>query len=115
MDRRQFVGAGIAGLAAQANGQGQSFVQTTAFTESRGFDKEKVRRVGLIGCGWYGKIDLFRLIQISPVDVVSLCDVDKKMLADAARSSPGASGRRKCRGSIPTIAKCWSRRIWTLC
>jgi predicted dehydrogenase len=38
----------------------------------------------LIGCGWYGKIDLFRLIQISPVEVVSLCDVDKQMLAEAA-------------------------------
>ncbi|HEY7118188.1 MAG TPA: Gfo/Idh/MocA family oxidoreductase [Tepidisphaeraceae bacterium] len=45
---------------------------------------EKPKRVGLIGTGWYGKIDLLRLIQISPVEVVSLCDVDKKMLADAA-------------------------------
>jgi predicted dehydrogenase len=44
----------------------------------------KKRRVGLIGCGWYGKIDLFRLIQVAPVEVVSLCDVDKHMLADAA-------------------------------
>src|SRR3954453_3527817 len=41
-------------------------------------------RVGLIGCGWYGKCDLFRLIQVAPVDVVSLCDVDKRMLAEAA-------------------------------
>jgi predicted dehydrogenase len=42
------------------------------------------KRVGLIGCGWYGKTDLFRLIQVAPVDVVSLCDVDRNMLADAA-------------------------------
>src|SRR6184192_3722249 len=42
------------------------------------------KRVGLIGTGWYGKIDLFRLIQIAPVEVVSLCDVDKRMLAEAA-------------------------------
>ena len=41
-------------------------------------------RVGLIGTGWYGKCDLFRLIQVAPVEVVSLCDVDKQMLADAA-------------------------------
>src|SRR5581483_6615766 len=40
--------------------------------------------VGLIGCGWYGKIDLTRLIQVAPVEVVSLCDVDKKMLERAA-------------------------------
>ncbi|HYE32046.1 MAG TPA: Gfo/Idh/MocA family oxidoreductase [Methylomirabilota bacterium] len=44
----------------------------------------KPKRVGLIGTGWYGKADLFRLIQVAPVEVVSLCDVDKKMLAEAA-------------------------------
>src|SRR5689334_23297724 len=48
------------------------------------FDDQKRRRVGLIGCGWYGKADLLRLIQIAPVEVVSLCDVDKNMLAEAA-------------------------------
>ena len=42
------------------------------------------KRVGLIGAGWYGKIDLLRLIQVAPVEVVSLCDVDKTMLSDAA-------------------------------
>src|SRR6266571_2383109 len=42
------------------------------------------KRVGLIGCGWYGKTDLLRLIQVAPVEVVSLCDVDRHMLADAA-------------------------------
>ncbi len=42
------------------------------------------KRVGLIGSGWYGKADLLRLIQVAPVEVVSLCDVDKQMLADAA-------------------------------
>jgi predicted dehydrogenase len=47
-------------------------------------DDAKRPRVGLIGCGWYGKCDLLRLIQVAPVEVVSLCDVDKKMLAEAA-------------------------------
>jgi predicted dehydrogenase len=42
------------------------------------------KRVGLIGTGWYGKADLLRLIQVAPVDVVSLCDVDKRMVAEAA-------------------------------
>src|SRR3954471_23655042 len=45
---------------------------------------DQKKRVGLIGCGWYGKCDLFRLIQVAPVEVVSLCDVDKTMLANAA-------------------------------
>jgi len=47
--------------------------------------QEKPLRVGVIGAGWYGKCSLFRLIQVMPkAQVVSLCDVDKKMLAGAA-------------------------------
>ena len=42
------------------------------------------RRVGLIGTGWYGKCDLFRLLQVEPVEVVSLCDVDSRLLAECA-------------------------------
>lgn len=41
------------------------------------------KRVGLIGCGWYGKCDLLRLIQVADVQVVSLCDVDRRMLGGA--------------------------------
>ncbi len=44
----------------------------------------KTYRVGLIGTGWYGKSDLFRLIQVAPVEVIALCDADKNMLATAA-------------------------------
>ena len=46
----------------------------------------KPLRVGLIGTGWYGKSDLFRLMQVAPVEVVALCDVDKNMLTDAAKT-----------------------------
>jgi predicted dehydrogenase len=48
-------------------------------------DDAKPYRVGLIGCGWYGKSDLFRLIQVAPVEVISLCDPDARMLAHAAQ------------------------------
>ncbi|MGI8672908.1 MAG: Gfo/Idh/MocA family protein, partial [Luteitalea sp.] len=41
-------------------------------------------RVGLIGTGWYGKADLLRLVQVAPIDVVSICDVDSQMLSNAA-------------------------------
>lgn len=43
----------------------------------------KPRRVGLIGAGWYGKSDLWRLLQVAPVEVVSICDVDQHQLAEA--------------------------------
>lgn len=70
MNRREFLQSAGAGVALQ---------KASAYQP-----EGKKRRVGLIGCGWYGKIDLFRLIQVSPVEVVSLCDVDKNMLAQAA-------------------------------
>jgi predicted dehydrogenase len=65
MNRRNFLAASAASALAYA--------QTS-----------KPRRVGLIGTGWYGKVDLLRLIQVEPVEVVSLCDVDSKMLNEAA-------------------------------
>ena len=52
----------------------------------------KPKRVGLIGAGWYGKSDLWRLVQVAPVDIVSICDPDKNMLAGAVEL---ASQRQK--------------------
>ena len=52
-----------------------------------GFDLprfDKTYRVGLIGAGWYGKSDLFRLIQVASVEVIALSDPDKNMLEEAA-------------------------------
>ena len=72
MHRREFLSSSAAGLTLASAG---------AFAQLAG---EKPKRVGLIGCGWYGKCDLLRLIQVSPVEVVSLCDVDKTMLSGAA-------------------------------
>lgn len=63
--------------------------------------EEKVRRVGLIGSGWYGKQDLLRLIQVAPVEVVGLCDVDARMLQEA---SALVSQRQKS-GKVPPLYK----------
>ena len=72
MKRRTFLKAGSALSLATA------FTPFTAFADTP-------PRVGLIGTGWYGKTDLLRLIQVAPVEVVALCDVDARMLADAAQ------------------------------
>src|SRR5262245_12088586 len=72
MDRRHFLQGSVAALASAATA-GRAFAGGQA----------KPKRVGLIGTGWYGKNDLCRLLQVAPVDVVSLCDVEKKMLAEA--------------------------------
>ncbi|MFO0910758.1 MAG: Gfo/Idh/MocA family oxidoreductase [Isosphaeraceae bacterium] len=77
MNRRKFLQAGAAGLAWSAVG-------ATPETRAAWAGSRETKRVGLIGTGWYGKADLLRLIQVAPVEVVSLCDVDKTMLAQAA-------------------------------
>jgi predicted dehydrogenase len=72
MNRRQFLQVSAGALA------------LSSFSSYAVDFADQKKRVGLIGCGWYGKCDLFRLIQVAPVEVVSLCDVDKQMLSNAA-------------------------------
>ena len=75
MNRRSFLRTAALG--------GAAYVSTTRFPYAEEFADVK-KRVGLIGAGWYGKADLLRLVQVAPVEVVSLCDVDSVMLSDAA-------------------------------
>src|SRR5262245_21654943 len=79
MNRRDFLGAGVA--ATSAAGLALASSQSGAQQPNQ---PAQPQRVGLIGCGWYGKCDLLRLIQVAPVEVVSLCDVDRNMLSGAA-------------------------------
>lgn len=73
MKRRQFLKTSAAALATltAANRVG-AYVQSAP-----------KKRVGLIGCGWYGKCDLWRLNQVEPIEIVSMCDVDTNMLGEA--------------------------------
>jgi predicted dehydrogenase len=74
MNRREFIHTGAAaGLALSATGYHVAAA-------------EKPLRVGLIGTGWYGKCSFYRLIQVAPIEIVALCDVDKRMLSEASRS-----------------------------
>ncbi|MDE0561386.1 Gfo/Idh/MocA family oxidoreductase [Algoriphagus sp. NF] len=56
-------------------------------------------RTALIGAGWYGKSDLFRLIQVADIDVVGLADPDKNMLEAAGKL---VSERQKS-GKVPPL------------
>lgn len=72
MNRRNFIHMAALGGATLATSHGQQPKPAAGL------------RVGVIGCGWYGKNDVFRLIQVAPVEVLSLCDVDSRMLDEAA-------------------------------
>lgn len=54
-------------------------------------------KVGLIGTGWYGKSDLFRLIQVAPVEVVALADPDARLLEEAGN----LVSKRQTSGKVP--------------
>jgi predicted dehydrogenase len=67
----------------------KSAIASVAFTHygALGHDlvnPSKPYKVGLIGCGWYGKSDLIRLLQVVPCSVEALCDVDSNMLLEAS-------------------------------
>ncbi len=89
INRRNFIQGATAAVALTALGaHGKDFS-----------DASKTYRVGLIGTGWYGKSDLFRLIQIADIDVVALCDVDRNQLKEAGDL---VSTRQKS-GKIPKL------------
>ena len=75
INRRHFLKGATASLVLGAFGaEGMDFLHL-----------QKTWRVALIGTGWYGKSDLFKLIQVAPVEVVALCDVDKNQLNEAGQ------------------------------
>lgn len=74
MKRREFLKSALGGMASWAALQAGAYAAGS----------EAAPRVALIGSGWYGKTDLFHLIQVAPVEVVGLCDVDRQMVEEAA-------------------------------
>lgn len=87
MKRRTFLHLGAAGAA------GFAVLPSRRLFADEFADMKK--RVGLIGCGWYGKSDLWRLLQVAPVEVVALCDVDRHLLAEAADMAAARQASRK--------------------
>lgn len=98
VSRRNFMyagGLGLAGLALTENAKlraDEPDITVMASPEENAdrtlWEKEgKHLRAALIGTGWYGKSDLFRLIQCGDerIEVVALCDVDAKVLEEAGK------------------------------
>ncbi|MCJ7468499.1 MAG: Gfo/Idh/MocA family oxidoreductase, partial [Maribacter sp.] len=94
----------------------RNFIKTTSAAMflstlgAYGFDlsnKDKPIRVGLIGTGWYGTSDLFKLIQVANVDVISLCDVDSNFLNEVAEL---VSQRQKS-GKKPVLYKDYRKML----
>ena len=63
-------------------------------------EPDRPYRVGVVGSGWFGKLNLHTLMQVARVETVALCDVDRRMLTEArslamARLNSVAPPRRR--------------------
>jgi predicted dehydrogenase len=86
INRRRFLQATSTAFAASVLGAyGQDLVN------------RKPLKVGLIGAGWYGKSDLWRLAQVAPIEILGIADPDKNMLAEAV----GIAKQRQKSGKEP--------------
>ncbi len=85
MSRRKFVGTAAAGALAMNS--------LLAGSEAGSENKGKLR-LGLIGCGWYGMVDVKAAFKAGNVEVIALCDVDSQHLADSANEVEKMQGSR---------------------
>jgi predicted dehydrogenase len=51
-------------------------------------------RMGLIGCGWYGMVDLRAALASGGVECIALCDIDSQHLSEAASEVEKLQGSR---------------------
>jgi predicted dehydrogenase len=85
MNRRTFLGAALLGTAALGG--------TAAWGGEPGAAGKKLK-LGLIGCGWYGMVDVRAAFKAGGVEVVALCDVDSDHLRDSAAEVEKLQGTR---------------------
>jgi predicted dehydrogenase len=85
MNRRKFMRAAVAG----------SIGVAAVLRANPETDEEKAKlKIGLIGCGWYGMVDVKAAFKVGGVEVIALCDVDSKHLKDSADEVEKIQGSR---------------------
>ncbi|HWI57591.1 MAG TPA: Gfo/Idh/MocA family oxidoreductase [Bacillota bacterium] len=57
-------------------------------------EPERKLKLGLIGCGWYGMVDVKAALKVGGVEMVALCDVDSEHLSQSAAEVEKLQGKR---------------------
>jgi predicted dehydrogenase len=83
MNRRSFLGTAAAG----------AFVLGTLGGRAAETGGKKLR-LGLIGCGWYGLVDVKAAFKAGGVEVLAICDVDSDHLAQSAAEIEKLQGKK---------------------
>jgi len=82
INRRQFIGSAAAGTLALTG----LMTRTVAQSETL--------KVGVIGCGWYGMVDMNAAFKVGGVECIALCDVDSQHLKESADEVEEKQGTR---------------------
>ena len=82
LNRRQFLGSSLAGTLAATQ------------IHSWAADAGKPLKLGLIGCGWYGMVDVKAAFKVGGVEAVAICDVDSDHLSTSAGEIEKLQGKR---------------------
>jgi predicted dehydrogenase len=85
LSRRQFLGTAVVSTLALSAFPGGA-------AEIAGEDRKL--KLGLIGCGWYGMVDVKAAFKAGGVEVIALCDVDSEHLAKSADEVEKLQGKR---------------------
>ena len=86
INRRTFLGAAAVGTVAVAGLAARGAETPTA---------DRKLKLGLIGAGWYGMVDVEAAFRVGGVEVLAVCDVDSdhlKTSADKIEKLPGILG-----------------------
>jgi predicted dehydrogenase len=96
ISRRSFLQAATIGAASLASspltaraGQG-----TQATPVPSAANTGRILKLGLIGCGWYGMVDVNAAFKVGGVEVIGVCDVDTEHLTQAADKIAKAQATR---------------------
>jgi predicted dehydrogenase len=95
LNRRQFLGNSLAGTLAATS------------ISSWAADADAPLKLGLIGCGWYGMVDVKAAFKVGGVEVVAICD------ADSAHLSASAGEIEKLQGKRPRTFKHYDELLQT--
>ena len=98
LNRRQFLGTAAVGALALSQ------LRSHAADAPPAAAPRKIK-LGLIGCGWYGLVDVNAAFKAGGVEVVALCDVDSAMLKQ------GADAVEKLQGSRPPTFKLYAELL----
>lgn len=85
INRRQFLGSTAVSTLALTT-IGSRAVEVAA--------ENRVLKLGLIGCGWYGMVDVKAAFNVCAVEFIALCDVDSEHLSKAAGEVEKLQGKR---------------------